>query len=104
MYMNLSGAENGSYSLTFLGKKVGRHHSVAPAGKQNAWETTDRSNCPEGPVSSSRPVRAPVTAQVLQDLPGCIPELKDKSAIVDDAQLDEHTNSTAGVFEKKVAA
>lgn len=33
MYGNSSGA-NGSYSLTFLGKKVGRHRSVAPAGKQ----------------------------------------------------------------------
>lgn len=34
MHVNSSGAENGSYSLTFLGKKVGRHHSVAPAGRQ----------------------------------------------------------------------
>lgn len=34
MYVNSPGAESGSYSLTFLGKKVGRHRSVAPAGKQ----------------------------------------------------------------------
>lgn len=34
MYVNSPGAEGGSYSLTFLGKKVGRHRSVAPAGKQ----------------------------------------------------------------------
>lgn len=32
------GAENG-YALTFLGKKVGRHHSVAPAGKQRECKT-----------------------------------------------------------------
>ena len=41
MYANASGAENGSYSLTFLGKKVGRHHSVAPAGKQRECEAAD---------------------------------------------------------------
>ncbi|XP_077942985.1 uncharacterized protein kifl [Gasterosteus aculeatus] len=104
MYVNSSGAENGSYSLTFLGKKVGRHHSVAPAGKQNAWATTDRSDCHDGPVSSSRPGRAPVTAHVQEDLPGSIPELKDESAIVDNTQLEQHTGSTAGVSEKKVAA
>ena len=40
MYVNSSGAENGSYSLTFLGKKVGRHQSVAPAGKQRECQTT----------------------------------------------------------------
>lgn len=39
MYLNPSGAENGSYSLTFLGRKVGRHHSVAPAGKQRECKT-----------------------------------------------------------------
>lgn len=39
MYVNSSGAENGSYSLTFLGKKVGRHRSVAPAGKQRECKT-----------------------------------------------------------------
>lgn len=39
MYVNSSGAENGSYSLTFLGKKVGRRHMVAPAGKQCKYKT-----------------------------------------------------------------
>ena len=44
MYVNSPGAESGSYSLTFLGKKVGRHHSVAPAGKQRECETQLTSN------------------------------------------------------------
>ena len=35
MYVNTSATTSGSYSLTFLGKKVGRHQSVAPAGKQS---------------------------------------------------------------------
>ncbi|XP_068560253.1 kinesin family-like [Cebidichthys violaceus] len=106
MYVNSSGAENGSYSLTFLGKKVGRHHSVAPAGKQHAWETTDRSSCPEDLELFSRPGRVPVTAQVLEDLPGSIPELKDETPcpIIHNTQFDQYKDNTAGVSGKKVAA
>ncbi|XP_074495908.1 putative LOC110439812 homolog [Sebastes fasciatus] len=98
MYQDSSGAENGSYSLTFLGKKVGRHHSVAPAGKQRAWETTNRSTCPEDPVLSSRPGRVPVTAQVLGDLPGSVPELKDERPcpIIHNTQFDQYEDNTAG--------
>ncbi|XP_070819945.1 uncharacterized protein [Chaetodon trifascialis] len=98
MYMNSSGAESGSYSLTFLGKKVGRHHSVAPAGKQRAWETTNRSTCPEDPVASLRPGRVPVAAQVLQDLPGSVPELKDErpGPIIHNTQFDQYEDGTGG--------
>ncbi|KAM3837914.1 uncharacterized protein ACN63O_023580, partial [Diretmus argenteus] len=77
MYVN-SGAENVSLSLTFLGKKVGRHHSVAPAGKQRAWETTNRSTCPEEPVGSSRVGHAPVAVSMLDDLPGSVPDLREE--------------------------
>ncbi|XP_031705228.1 putative LOC110439812 homolog [Anarrhichthys ocellatus] len=106
MYVNSSGAENGSYSLTFLGKKVGRHHSVAPAGKQHAWETTDRSSCPEDLELSSRPGRVPVTAQVLEDLPGSIPELKDETPcpIIYNTQFDQYEDNTAGSLESQLSA
>ncbi|XP_075961098.1 putative LOC110439812 homolog [Anarhichas minor] len=106
MYVNSSGAENGSYSLTFLGKKVGRHHSVAPAGKQHAWETTDRSSCPEDLELSSRPGRVPVTAQVLEDLPGSIPELKDETPcpIIHNTQFDQYEDNTAGSLESQLSA
>ncbi|XP_071338550.1 kinesin family-like isoform X2 [Trachinotus anak] len=102
MYVNSTGAESGSYSLTFLGKKVGRHHSVAPAGKQRAWETTDRSVCAEDTLVSSQHGRVPVTAQMLEDLPGSVPELKDERPcpIIHNAQFD----STAGVSGRKVTA
>ncbi|KAL3062919.1 hypothetical protein OYC64_002669 [Pagothenia borchgrevinki] len=105
MYMNSSGAESGSYSLTFLGKKVGRHHVVAPAGKQRAWETTNRSTCPEDLELSSRPGRAPVSAShVLEDLPGSVPELKDERPcpIIHNTQFDPYEDSPAGVSGKKV--
>ncbi|CAK6950270.1 kinesin-like protein KIN-14I isoform X1 [Scomber scombrus] len=105
MYVNSSGAENGSYSLTFLGKKVGRHHSVAPAGKQRAWEATNQSTSPEDPVVSSRLVRAPVTAQVLEDLPGSVPELKDERPcpIIHNTQFDQYEDNTAGQSESQLS-
>lgn len=98
MYVNSSGAENGSYSLTFLGKKVGRRHSVTPAGKQQAWETTVRTSCPEDLVLSSRPEQVPVTTQVLEDLPGSIQELKDERpcSIIHNTQFDKYDDHTAG--------
>nr|XP_033475572.1 kinesin-like protein KIN-14E [Epinephelus lanceolatus] len=98
MYVNSSGGESGSYSLTFLGKKVGRHHSVAPAGKQRAWETTNRPNCPEDIVVSSRPGQVTVTAQVLEDLPGSVPELKDERPcpVIHNTQFDQYDDSTTG--------
>ncbi|XP_033947136.1 uncharacterized protein [Pseudochaenichthys georgianus] len=104
MYMNSSGAESGSYSLTFLGKKVGRHHAVAPAGKQRAWETTNRSNFPEDLELSSRPGRAPVSAShVLEDLPGSVPELKDERPcpIIHNTQFDPYEDSPAAVRHHK---
>ncbi|KAF3851088.1 hypothetical protein F7725_012860 [Dissostichus mawsoni] len=106
MYMNSSGAESGSYSLTFLGKKVGRHHAVAPAGKQRAWETTNRSTRPEDLVLSSRPGRAPVSAShVLEDLPGSVPELKDERPcpIIHNTQFDPYEDSPAGSSESQLS-
>ncbi|XP_028269721.1 putative LOC110439812 homolog [Parambassis ranga] len=96
MYVNSSGAQNGSYSLTFLGKKVGRHHSVAPAGKQLAWETTVRTT--QDPVVSSRAGQVPVAAQVLDDLPGSVPEIREQRPcpIIHNTQLDQYDNNTAG--------
>ncbi|KAF3696001.1 Kinesin-like protein KIFC3 [Channa argus] len=94
MYGISSGAENGSYSLTFLGKKVGRHRSVAPAGKQRAWETTNI--CFEDPVVSLQPGRVPVAVQV--DLPGSVPELQDERPcpIIHNMQFNQYENSAAG--------
>lgn len=63
-----------------------------------AWEATNQSTCPEEPVLSSRLVQAPVTAQVLEDLPGSIPELKDERPcpIIQNTQFDHYEDNTAG--------
>lgn len=63
-----------------------------------AWETTNRSTCPEDPVASLRPGRLPVAAQVLQDLPGSVPELKDErpGPIIHNTQFDQYEDSTGG--------
>ncbi|CAL8330262.1 unnamed protein product [Arctogadus glacialis] len=79
MYGNSPGQESGSLALTFLGKKVGRHHAVAPAGQQRAWETTNRSSDVEESTVSSRVVHAPVAAAILEDLPGSVPDLREDS-------------------------
>nr|XP_013765335.1 PREDICTED: kinesin-like calmodulin-binding protein [Pundamilia nyererei] len=104
MYVNSPGAEGGSYSLTFLGKKVGRHRSVAPAGKQFAWETTFRSACPEDRVVSSRVAKVPVAAQTLEELPGSVPELQDERPcpIIHNTQLDQYEKTTAGSSESQL--
>ncbi|XP_063753553.1 uncharacterized protein LOC134873681 [Eleginops maclovinus] len=104
MFMKSSGAESGSYSLTFLGKKVGRHHAVSPAGKQRAWETTNRSTCQEDFMLSSRPGRAHVSAShVPEDLPGSIPELKDEKPfpIIHNTQFNPYEDSPAAVRHHK---
>ncbi|CAB1432225.1 unnamed protein product [Pleuronectes platessa] len=106
MYVNSPGAESGSYSLTFLGKKVGRHHSVAPAGKQRAWETPNTSTGSEDPLVSSRATRVPVAPHVLEVLPGSIPELKDERPypIIRNTQFHQYDDNTAGVSGRKVTA
>ncbi|XP_072289954.1 kinesin family-like [Eucyclogobius newberryi] len=80
MYMNPAGAHRG-YTLTYLGKKVGRNHAVAPAGKQLAWETT----CPtsDEPGVSPRPVCVAATAAVLEELPGSVPERREEQPQVE---------------------
>ncbi|KAM3610694.1 uncharacterized protein V6R79_007477 [Siganus canaliculatus] len=106
MYVNSSGAETGSYSLTFLGKKVGRHRSVAPAGKQRAWEMSNRSTCPEDPVVSLQPGLVPVTAAVLEDLPGSVPELKDEPCTIihtRPAQFEQFEDHAAGSSESQLS-
>ncbi|KAF0033480.1 hypothetical protein F2P81_013546 [Scophthalmus maximus] len=105
MYVNSSGAERGTYSLTFLGKKVGRHHTVAPVGKQRAWETTDGSTCTEGPLVSSRPRGVPVAAPVVGDLPGSVPELKDERPcpIIPNTQFHQCEDNAAGASESQLS-
>ncbi|XP_062307203.1 uncharacterized protein si:dkey-96l17.6 isoform X2 [Osmerus eperlanus] len=78
MYVNSSGTENVSLSLTFLGKKVGRRCAVAPASKQRAWETTTLSPCPEDTVGSLRGRPAPVTVSLVEELPGSVPDLREE--------------------------
>ncbi|KAL7839309.1 hypothetical protein SRHO_G00259670 [Serrasalmus rhombeus] len=78
MYAN-SGAENVTLSLNFMGRKL-RNHTVAPAAKQRAWESTNLSRCDDegGPAGSSRAVRAQPAVCVREDLPGSIPDLKEE--------------------------
>ena len=47
---------------------------------------------------SSRLVRAPVTTQVLEDLPGSVPELKDERPcpVIHNTQFDPYEDNTAG--------
>ncbi|CAL8248699.1 unnamed protein product [Merluccius merluccius] len=101
MYLNSPGSERGSLSLTFLGKKVGRHHAVAPAGKQHAWETTNRSSGVEESTVSSRVVHAPVAGATLEDLPGSVPDLREeprglRACPVYSTRIDQDPDNTAG--------
>ncbi|XP_051749425.1 uncharacterized protein si:dkey-96l17.6 [Ctenopharyngodon idella] len=74
MYVN-SGAENVSMSLNFMGRKL-RNHTVAPAAKQRAWETTDLSRYQDDPVVSTRVVLShPVSSE---ELPGSVPDLREE--------------------------
>ncbi|XP_076020795.1 putative LOC110439812 homolog [Genypterus blacodes] len=104
MYVNSPGSENTSYALTFLGKKVGRHHTVAPAGKQRAWEKTT-STCPEEPNVSSQAGRVPAAAPVMEDLPGSVPELRDESPcpIIHNTHFDQHGDETTGSSESQLS-
>lgn len=63
-----------------------------------AWETTFRSACPEGRVVSSRVAKVPVAAQMLEELPGSVPELQDERPcpIIHNTQLDQYEKTTAG--------
>lgn len=69
------------------------HHVKSFLG---AWETTNRSTCPEDPTGSLRPGQVPVAAQVLEDLPGSVPELTEERPIIHNTQFDQYNESTAG--------
>ncbi|KAJ3604386.1 hypothetical protein NHX12_029127 [Muraenolepis orangiensis] len=88
--MHSPGHERGSLSLTFLGKKVGRHHTVAPTEKQRAWETSNRSTGVEESTVSSRVVHAPVVVAMLEDIPGSIPDLREESPRLQASQVVQH--------------
>uniref|UniRef100_A0A3B1K6B9 Kinesin motor domain-containing protein n=1 Tax=Astyanax mexicanus TaxID=7994 RepID=A0A3B1K6B9_ASTMX len=76
MYVN-SGAEDVSLSLNFMGRKL-RNHTVAPAAKQRAWESTNlQYDDAGGPSGSSRAVRAQPAVRVREELPGSIPDLRE---------------------------
>ncbi|KAL6465947.1 hypothetical protein MHYP_G00260800 [Metynnis hypsauchen] len=97
MYVN-SGAENVTLSLNFMGRKL-RNHTVAPAAKQRAWESTNLSRCDEGgPAGSSRAVRAQPAVCVGEDLPGSIPDLREevqhcRPCNVHNTHLDPESNT-----------
>ncbi|KAL1274099.1 hypothetical protein QQF64_026913 [Cirrhinus molitorella] len=75
MYVN-SGAENVSMSLNFMGRKL-RNHTVAPAAKQRAWETTDLSRYQDDPVVSTRVVLShPIVSS--EELPGSVTDLREE--------------------------
>ncbi|XP_061762768.1 uncharacterized protein si:dkey-96l17.6 [Nerophis ophidion] len=92
MYVNSPGSEIGSFTLTFLGKKVGRHHSVAPAGKKCAWVVNNSSTCPEDPAMSALPGPVSMTTHE-QDLPGSVPHSLYKRP--------KQVNPNSGVSEKE---
>ncbi|KAJ8006015.1 hypothetical protein DPEC_G00123870 [Dallia pectoralis] len=99
MYVNSPGTENVSLSLTFLGKKVGRHCSVAPASKQRAWEINARSPCPEPPGGSLGIGHAPAPVRVGEELPGSVPDLREETnqprscPVVHNTHLDLNTGT-----------
>ncbi|XP_056312884.1 uncharacterized protein si:dkey-96l17.6 [Danio aesculapii] len=75
MYVN-SGAANVSMSLNFMGRKL-RNHTVAPAAKQRAWETTDLSQYQDDPVVSTRVVLSHPNVSS-EELPGSVPDLREE--------------------------
>ncbi len=56
------------------------------------------STCPEDPAVSLRPGRVLEAAQVLDILPGSVPELKDERPcpVIHNRQFDQYEDSTAG--------
>ncbi|XP_066509738.1 uncharacterized protein [Hoplias malabaricus] len=78
MYFN-PGAENVTLSLNFMGRKL-RNHTVAPAAKQRAWESTNLSQSDDdgGTLGSSRVIRTQPKMCVSEELPGSIPDLREE--------------------------
>ncbi|KAI4899936.1 hypothetical protein NFI96_016214, partial [Prochilodus magdalenae] len=78
MYTN-SRSENVTLSLNFMGRKL-RNHTVAPAAKQRAWESTNSSQCDDDgfPAGSSRAIQAKPAGYVREELPGSVPDLREE--------------------------
>ncbi|NP_001410134.1 kinesin family-like [Danio rerio] len=100
MYVN-SGAENVSMSLNFMGRKL-RNHTVAPAAKQRAWETTDLSQYQDDPAVSTRVVLSHPNVSS-EELPGSVPDLREEIQLrrpcnIHNTLLDQDKNrpSTTG--------
>ncbi|XP_057176369.1 uncharacterized protein LOC130545694 [Triplophysa rosa] len=75
MYVD-SEAENVSMSLNFMGRKL-RNHTVAPAARQRAWETTDLTSHDDA-VGTTRVVLSHPVVSVSEELPGSVPDLKEE--------------------------
>ncbi|TRY81922.1 hypothetical protein DNTS_013385 [Danionella cerebrum] len=75
MYLN-NGAENVSMSLNFMGRKL-RNHTVAPAAKQRAWESTALSHYEEDAGVCPRVVLSHPSVSS-EELPGSIPDLREE--------------------------
>ncbi|XP_042564102.1 kinesin-like protein KIN-14E [Clupea harengus] len=75
MYLNSPGTENVCMSLNFMGKKL-RNHTVAPATKPRAWETTTLSTYTDETVGRANLVRTRAVMPAMEDLPGSVPDLR----------------------------
>ncbi|KAJ8262913.1 hypothetical protein COCON_G00153700 [Conger conger] len=80
MFMNSPTDENVSLSLTFLGKKILRSSSVAPALKQRAWETAAAlpSDSDVSMETGRRAGRSRNSTAFLEELPGSVPDLREE--------------------------
>ncbi|KAA0716970.1 Kinesin-like protein klp-20 [Triplophysa tibetana] len=71
-----SEAENVSMSLNFMGRKL-RNHTVAPAARQRAWETSDLTSQDDA-VGTTRLVVSHPIVSVSEELPGSVQDLKEE--------------------------
>ncbi|XP_073716988.1 uncharacterized protein [Misgurnus anguillicaudatus] len=71
-----SGTENVTMSLNFMGRKL-RNHTVAPAARPRAWETTNLSS-QDDEVGTTRVVLSHATVSKSEELPGSVPDLKEE--------------------------
>lgn len=52
------------------------------------------------PSVSLRPGRVPAAAQVMEDLPGSVPELKDERPIIHNTQFDQYKDRAGETVNK----
>ncbi|XP_030647680.1 putative LOC110439812 homolog [Chanos chanos] len=84
-------------ALNFMGRKL-RNHTIAPATKQRAWETTNLSKFPDDSPGLTRATQTRPTVTVLEELPGSVPDLREdvkrcQPCTIHNTRLDPDTDT-----------